>query len=567
MQTVSYFSDVYGPRMIGTPNYYNALLFAKSRLEEWGVATRTESFDESYRGWDFSDFKVKMTEPFYAPIDAFPLAYSSSTLNDQEGKLVFINTLQEGYNLKGKLGGKIIMLAGLYHPVKSIEEPMSQRLSEETLLRAKANPDPNDVLVGYHSRISYSGLLRLREETKQRMAIFFEYMKEEGAIAIIEPSDYPYGILHVDGNRAVPSLRLQSDIQPIASFVISNEDFGRLSRLRNLGYNPKLSVKLSSIFYNNPLYNQNLIADIEGSDPEFKDELVIIGAHLDSWHGGTGAVDNASNCAVMMEAMRILKATGIKPQRTIRLVLWGGEEHIFAGSEHYVDTHVGDIKTGEPKHEKPKISAYLNLDNGAGKIRGVYLMGNREIEPYFSEYLQPFPQSNTLTIQNANQTDHWLFDYQNIPAFQFIQDPLDYTSAIHHTTVDKYEYIPKKDQVYNAGLIAYVSYQIANEQHLMPRKAYNFLNPRKEGNATFMLHGFEKAKEVSLVGNFNNWDMFSLPMYPVEDGWEIKINLPKGKYYYKFVVDGTWTNDPETHVNELVNDGKGHGGLTIKYIK
>ena len=268
-----------------------------------------------------------------------------------------------------------------------------------------------------------------------------------------------------------------------------------------------------------------------------------------------------------MESIRILKQLNTKPRRTIRLVLWGGEEHIFAGSEFYIDSRIGDMNTGEPKSEKPKISAYLNLDNGAGKIRGIYLMGNQDIEPYFAQYLQPFPTSNNLTIQNANQTDHWLFDYHNIPAFQFIQDPLDYITAIHHTSADLYEYVPAEDQEYNADLVAYLALQIANEKYLLPRKPYNFIKPSKEGNITFYLNGFKDAKEVSVVGNFNNWDMFNLPMYKTENGWEMKLNLPKGKYFYKFIVDGYWTSNPKTPESELTKDGKGHGGLTVLYVE
>lgn len=567
METVSYFSDVYGPRFLGTPNYYNSLKYAKTKLEENGISTRLETFDRGYRGWDISSFNVELSFPNYAPINAYPLAFTKSTKKSQEGELVFIEKLQDAYDLKGKLKGKIILFKSLYYPVKSFEGLMTERLSDEILSRASANPDPNDVVIGYHSRISVPTLFERRENYKNRMTKFYEFLEQEGVIATIEPSDYPYGILHVDGNRAMPSFRKIDDIKPLASFTVSNEHFGRLLRFNNLGLNPKLKVELTSKFYSEPKYHQNLIAEISGTDPELKDELVIIGGHLDSWHSGTGAVDNAASCAMLMESMRILKALKVKPKRTIRLVLWGGEEQVFAGSEFYVDSRVGDMKTGKAKIEKPKISAYLNLDNGAGKIRGIYLMGNKDIEPYFAEYLQPFPTSNTLTIQNANQTDHWLFDYHNIPAFQFIQDPLDYISAIHHTNVDLYEYVPEEDQEFNADLVAYLALQIANESDLMPRKKYNFIAPNKKGNTTFRLEGFKDAKEVSVVGNFNNWDMFNLPMYKIDNGWEMKIDLPKGKYFYKFIVDGYWTANPATPENELAKDGKGHGGLTILYVE
>lgn len=567
METISYFSDVYGPRFLGTPKYYNSLKYAKEKLEESGISTRLETFDRGYRGWDISSFYVELSSPDYAPINAYPLAFTQSTNGSQEGELVFIEKLQDAYDLKGKLKGKIILFRSLYYPVKSFEGIVTERLSDEILTRAAANPDPNDVIIGYHSRVSVPTLFERREIYKNRMTTFYQFIEKEGVIATIEPSDYPYGILHVDGNRAMPSFRKIADIKPIASFTVSNEHFGRLLRLHNLELKPKLKVQLTSKFYSEPKYHQNLIAEIPGTDSELKDELVIIGGHLDSWHSGTGAVDNAASCAMLMESMRVLKKLNIKPKRTIRLVLWGGEEQVFAGSEFYVDSRIGDMKTGTSKSEKPKISTYLNLDNGAGKIRGIYLMGNKKIEPYFAEYLQPFPASNTLTIQNANQTDHWLFDYHNIPAFQFIQDPLDYISAIHHTNVDLYEYVPQDIQEFNADLVAYLTLQIANENDLLPRKPYNFIVPNRKGNTTFNLEGFKDAKEVSVIGDFNNWDMFSLPMYKTKDGWEMKIDLPKGKHFYKFIVDGNWTADPATSKSKLAKDGKGHGGLTILYVE
>ena len=567
MKNVSYFSDVYGPRLLGTPNYYNSILYAQNKLQEQSISTRLESFDRGFRGWDFTSFSVEQTEPNYSPVNAYPLAFTRSTKGESEGELVFIEMLKDAYDLEGKLQGKIIMFKGFYYPVKSREGILTERLSDEKLIRAVANPDPNDVVIGYHSRISVPGLFKRRQKTKEQMTEFFEFLEDEGVVATIEPSDYPYGILHVDGNRAMPSYRMAKDYKPLPSFTISNEHFGRLLRLKNLGLSPKLKVQLDSRYFEEPKYHQNLIAEIQGTDPNVKDELVIIGAHLDSWHAGTGAVDNAASCAMLMEVMLVLKKLNARPKRTIRLVLWGGEEHIFAGSEFYVDNRVGDMTTGKPKAEKPKISAYLNLDNGAGKIRGIYLMGNQAIEPYFAEYLQPFPNSNALTIQNANQTDHWLFDYHNIPAFQFIQDPLDYITAIHHTNADMYEYVPENDQEYNTDLVAYLVMQIANEDHLLPRKPYNNIQPSREGNETFQLKGFTDAEEVSVVGNFNNWDMFNLPMYKTKDGWEMKLNLPKGKYFYKFIVDGYWTSNPETPKHEIAKDGKGHGGLTILYVE
>jgi hypothetical protein len=565
METVSYLSDVYGPRLMGTPNYYRSVLYTRDRLAAWGLVTRLDTFDRDYRGWTAEDFSVRLTSPTVTPLTAHPLAFTTSTDGEREGELVFINTLLEAYALTGKLAGKIIMLHGLYRPVRSVDGPMSRRLNEEELRRAAANSDPNDIIIGYHSRISVPALFRLRQENKKRMADFFTFLEREGALAVVEPSDYPYKLLHADGNRAVPSFRFRTDIRPLTSFVLANEDFGRLLRLQQAGLKPTLSVSLAATYYEEPAYNVNLIAELPGTDPELADELVIIGAHLDSWHAGTGAVDNAANCGLLMEAMRLLRAVDAQPRRTVRLVLWGGEEQVFAGSDHYVRRRIGGKSATGTGKEYERISAYLNLDNGAGKIRGLYLMGNDGIRPYLAEYLQPYPASQTLTRQNANQTDHWLFDRYNIPAFQFIQDPLDYIAAIHHTNADVYEYVNPADQIYNAEVVAYLALQIANETHRMPRKPYQYTEPSTIGEDMFTLEGYRDAREVYLIGDFNNWDMYGLPMYSTDTGWEIRLDLPPGKHYYKFIVDGHWTADPATPPAELTRDGQGHGGLTVRY--
>ncbi|MFK7773228.1 MAG: M20/M25/M40 family metallo-hydrolase [Saprospiraceae bacterium] len=474
MRSVSYLSDVYGPRLLGTPKYYESVLWIKKQLEDWGIKNvELQSFDENHIGWAIEDFNLQLSEPSYAPLNAYPLAFSKSTNGVQEGTPVLINSFDEIYELEGNLKNKIVLVKGYYRPVSNIENKMSTRLDENTLTKAAANPDPNDLIIGYHSRRSTVDVFGMRARIKKRRTEFFTFCEAQGVIAVIEPSNFPYGILHADGNRTVPSFTKKEDLKPIASFVLSNEHFGRIVRLVDLGLTPKIKLNLKTKFFENPKYNVNLIAEIEGTDEKLKDELVIIGAHLDSWHAGTGAVDNASNCAVMMEVLRVIQNIGVKPKRTIRLILWGGEEQVFAGSRKYVNEFVGDFESGKTKSENKKITAYLNLDNGAGMIRGIYLNGNQEIASYFSEYLEPFEKSKTLTIQNANQTDHELFDHFNVPAFQFIQDPLDYMTAIHHTNMDVYEYVPSKDQEYNAKLIAYLSYKIAQEENPLPRKKYN----------------------------------------------------------------------------------------------
>ena len=566
--TLIYLSDVYGPRLMGTPNYYNSVKWIERELQDWGLESiYLENFDDDYIGWAVKDFEFAQIEPNYFYINAYPLAFSQSTKGTTVGEPLFINSFEEIYNYKGKLNGKIVFLNGYYRPVSNFFEPMSVRFDDNILNRAAANPDPNDVIVGYHSRRSTVDVFGFRARVKIERQEFFEFCKREEVVAIVEPSNFPYGILHADGNRTVPSLNREEDIRPIASFVMSNEHFGRIARLVSIGIKPRLRVGLTTELFREPEYNVNLIAEIPGSDPDLKDELVIIGAHLDSWHAGTGAVDNASNCSVLLEAMRALQLTDLKPKRTIRMILWGGEEQVFAGSKHYVSDRIGDFESGAIEIENKRVSAYLNLDNGAGMIRGIFLSGNEAAKPYFAHYFAPFDKSQTLTIQNANQTDHELFDYFNIPAFQFIQDPMDYMTAIHHTNMDLYEYVPIEDQNYNAKLLAYTAYKIAQEDDLIPRRRHHSTVANKEGNTTFQLSGYQDANQVYIVGNFNSWNMFGTPMYRTESGWECKLDLSAGKYFYKFIVDGQWTADPATPSKELTTDGRGHGGLTIKLVK
>ena len=568
MKSVSHLADVFGARLMGTPSYYQAALWAQMQLKTWGIEkTELQSFDKNHRGWEVTSFQMEMVEPTYSHIIAYPLAYTAATQGAVTGEVIYLPRTDSIYSMAGRLKNKILLLGNFYQPVSNVSQPFSQRLSTEQLEKAANNPDPNDVLIGYHSRRSTNQAIQRQNLRRQQLEKFFRFCQDQGILAIIEPSDFPYGILHADGNRAVPSYMRTNDIRPVASFVMANEHFGRLTRLLALGFKPQIKVNLSVKFYNEPKYNVNLIADIKGTDLALQDEIVMIGAHLVSWHAGTGAADNAAGCATMMEALRLIKALDLKPKRTIRLALWGGEEQIFAGSAAYVEQNVGDLINAKPQKEKTKISAYFNLDNGAGKIRGIYLMGNDMVKPVFAEYLKPFAGHNTLTLQYANQTDHELFDYQNIPAFQFIQDPLDYITAVHHTNVDLYEYVPEKDQKFNAEMIAYLAYQVAQREELLPRKKFNAPVPSLKGNTTFKLNGFLDAKQVSVVGDFNNWNMFGTPLSKTPNGWQCKIDLPKGKYVYKYIVDGHWTENPSTPPDKLVKDGKGHGGLTELLVK
>lgn len=559
-------SDVYGPRLLGTANYHNAAKWAKEQLKVFGADTAYfESFDKQHRGWNIQSFNMEMTYPGYMHIIAYPLAYTKGTPGTIEADVMYVENVDSLQNMSGKLKGKIVLLGQDFIPVRSSQEIRVEKISKELLQQAAGNPDPNDLLIGYHSRRSTNQAIQSQELRRTALKAFFQFCASEGVAALVEPSDYPYGILHADGNHHVPSYMKQGDIQPIASFVMANEHFGRLVRLIKAGMKPVVRFHLKTSFNYDPAFNVNVIGVLKGNDKQLSTQQVIIGAHLDSWHGGTGAVDNAAGCAVMMEAIRLLKVTGIKPRRSIKICLWGGEEQIFAGSRSYVEQYVGNLNNGHPQKDFPKISAYFNLDNGAGKIRGIYAQGNSKVKPIFEEYLLPF--SSTVTIQNTNQTDHELFDALNIPAFQFIQDPLNYISAVHHTNMDVMEYVDLTALKENAVIVAYLIYKVAMREDLMPRRDFISILPGIQGNTTFFLKGFNNARAVSLVSDFNNWNMFGTPLTKVEGGWVCKLDLAPGRYLYKYIVDGSWTADPSTPVEKLLKDGKGHAGLNELIVK
>ena len=222
----------------------------------------------------------------------------------------------------------------------------------------------------------------------------------------------------------------------------------------------------------------NVVAEIPGSDPALRDELVIIGGHLDEWHAGTGATDNASGCAVAMEAMRILMAIGAKPRRTIRVALWDGEEVDYSGSVHHVAEHFADLESMDLEPDHARLSAYFNYDSGTGRIRGVHLQGNEWVRPIFEAYLAPFHYlgAETVTTENTTGTDHMVFDAVGLPAFTFLQDPLDYTKLTHHTDQDVYDELVEEDLKQSAVIMASFAYHTAMRDELLPRKK---LPPRR----------------------------------------------------------------------------------------
>ena len=257
---------------------------------------------------------------------------------------------------------------------------------------------------------------------------------------------------------------------PPPKVALPPEPYTRLSRLVEKEIVVKVELNVEARFHDDDLDGLNVIAEIPGGKK--KDEIVMLGAHLDSWHAGTGATDNAGGCAIVLEAMRILKAADLKMDRTVRLALWGGEEQGLFGSRGYVKEHFADPVTMKLKREHARLSGYFNVDNGTGKIRGIYLQGNDMVRPIFKAWLAPFSDlgATTITIKNTGGTDHLSFDSVGLPGFQFIQDPLDYDTRIHHTNLDVYDHAQPSDMMQASAILASFVYNAATRPEMLPRE-------------------------------------------------------------------------------------------------
>jgi hypothetical protein len=391
---------------------------------------------------------------------------------------------------KGKLKGKIVLVSSL-RSLKVQEEPLAARFTDSTLNVMAQTPAGE---AGHHYDLS-PGDLRAMADYFNRQARRIRFLIDEGAAVMIDNSPQGSGgTLFVQGaNLALelsPDIRSMQDIfedkslQPyrqgaeaymLPQLTLSTEDYNRLLRMIKLGVTPRMSIEIRAEYHDANEMSYNTIAEIPGTDPELKDEIVMMGAHLDSWHSSTGATDNAAGCAVVMEAARIIQAAGLKPRRTIRVALWSGEEQGLLGSSQYVKQHFGHLSNGEviKVSEYDKLSAYYNLDNGTGRIRGIYMQGNKEVKPYFEEWLKPFHDldAKTLTLSNTGGTDHLPFDAIGLPGFQFIQDEIEYMTRTHHSNQDNFDRIQADDLKQAAIIMAAIAYQTAMVDDKMPRKA------------------------------------------------------------------------------------------------
>jgi carboxypeptidase Q len=470
MDYAFHLTDVSGPRLTGSPGFMRAANWAKDELIKLGlVNARVEPYGDFGRGWEQVKCYVAMTVPYYQPLIAVPRAWTGSTPGDKPlvGEVVLIKAKDsvELQKYAGKLKGKIVMTWS-DAVLKPSFEPDAKRYTELELNKMAAQT------AGPGARTP------LQLDSVQRAARMQSFLMQRRMNDLIS-KEKPALILAMnergtDGTIFVSSggsYAIDAEEAP-ASVMLSSDDYLRLQRLVNAGINVRLEADVKTKFSKDVVKGYNVIAEIPGTDPRLKDEIVMLGGHLDSWHGATGATDNAAGCAVMMEAVRIIQTMNEKPKRTIRIALWGGEEQGLLGSRAYVKENFADPAKMELKPEHGKVSAYYNLDNGTGKIRGIYLQGNQEAGPIFSQWLKYFgdPDAITVTISNTGGTDHQSFDAVGIPGFQFIQDVIEYNTRTHHTNMDTYDHLVPEDLKQASQIIAYFVFNTAQRDEMIPRK-------------------------------------------------------------------------------------------------
>jgi len=519
MQTLSYLTDVIGPRLTASPNMKRANLWTRDQLTKWGLQNaHLEAWGPFGRGWSLKRFSAQVVEPQAIPLIAYPKAWSPGFAPPVTAEVVYIDAKTEAEldKFKGKLNGKIVLTAPM-REVSAHFDAQGKRLDEKALLALADAPEPR---AGGNNRGNFGGANRAAFDFVNAKLRFFQ---QEGAALLIDPSRGDGGTIFVqsasvpapprDPNAPAPAFGGGTPVYDKSApkvtpqLVLAIEQYNRLVRMLQAGEAVKMTVDLAVAFQDDDLMSYNTVAEIPGTD--LKDEIVMLGGHMDSWHSGTGATDNGAGVSVAMEAVRIIQALGLKPRRTIRIALWSGEEEGLLGSRNYVTEHFGSLQAAPTspvssgsgngsgmgngngagpnnapqaqnnapmmlvkKADWEKLSGYFNLDNGTGKIRGVYLQGNEAIRPLFREWLAPFKEmgATTLSISNTGGTDHLSFDRIGLPGFQFIQDEIEYDTRTHHSNQDVFDRIQGDDMKQAATIMAAFVYNTAMRDEKLPRK-------------------------------------------------------------------------------------------------
>jgi carboxypeptidase Q len=460
MEVMGYLTDVYGPRLTNSPNIREAADYALKTLQGYRLSNvHEETWGPFGRGWSNELFEANEIAPRQFPLIAFPKAWTPGTNGPVTADAIYAKLEKEEDFawFRGKLRGKFVLTAPLRAAEPQWDAP-AHRLTEQELATL-GEPRPPQAPPDKET------LERLRKQ-QEFNAKLVKFLTDEGAVAWLEPSPHDGGIITVQAGGA----RDPKDPPVLPRLAVDVENYERIFRTLEKNIPVTLRINIANKFYDDNLDSFNIVAEIPGADKA--DEVVMLGAHFDSWAAGTGATDNAAGSVVMMEAMRLLKACNAKMRRTVRLALWTGEEEGLLGSRAYVQQHFADKGSMSVKPDHAKLSVYFNVDNGTGKIRGIYLQGNDAVKPIFEKWMEPFRADGmtTLSPRGTGGTDHVSFDEVGLPGFQFIQDPIDYDTRTHHTNMDVYERIQPADLKQMAVIVASFAYQTANAEELLPRK-------------------------------------------------------------------------------------------------
>lgn len=479
-EILSWLTDVYGPRLTGSQEHVAAAQWAKNKFAEMGMENaHLESWGPFGRGWRLKKYSAHLIGRQIQPLISYPKAWSPGLgSKDVEAEVIYLyaDSIEQLADFKGKLKGKFVLI-GQPGQIKAYFAPPATRYTDSSLLQmANADVQESRRRGGRTQGASPAALfvyerwqMLMKENVAAVLTSSPTQRSEGGGVSVMGATvpmhpDTPYtSVNRVSSYHAKAPKNLPAQIE------LGNEAFNRIVRMIQKGEKVKVAMTLDVEWTSQKDDSSyNVIAEIPGTD--LNDEVVMIGAHLDSWHGGQGATDNGTGVTAVMEAMRILKASGAKPRRTIRAALWSGEEQGLLGSNAYVKKHFGVKDTLKPAAEK--FSAYFNNDNGTGKVRGIYMQGNEALRTMFRSWLKPFNDlgASTVTPLSTGSTDHQPFDAAGIPGFQFIQDPIEYGTRTWHTTMDVFDRAQEDDMKQAAILMAAFAYNSAMRDEKFPRK-------------------------------------------------------------------------------------------------
>ena len=511
-------SDGIGPRLTGSPNMAKANAWTRDTLTKLGMSNaHLEDWGEFGMGWQQINTWARMVSPDPEPLWLQAAPWSPATAGPVKGDVVYLDLATAAPDvldkLKGTLAGKIVLL-GAMRPTPDITEPLFTRYTDAELAEMEKYPS-NEGRRGA-PQVNIAQLIADRTRVQRLRAAALKMFASEGVLAIIIPSrdggnGGGTGVIFDDNgaNLAQSAQKLENKVA-IPNAVMMIEHYNRLARMSMAKVPLTLEVNIETKFTGDHEHGFDTVAEIPGTDPKLKDQVVMVGGHLDSWISGTGATDNGAGSIVAIEAMRILKALGVEPRRTLRIALWSGEEEGLFGSQGYVKQHFGTFAEvpaegpgGRPGRgpltttkEWETLDAYYNLDNGTGKVRGVYTQENWAIAPIFKQWIAPLADLgvSTISYRNTGGTDHLSYDAVGLPGFQYIQDPMDYETRTHHSDMDTYDRLHAADLAQAAVVEAIFLYNTSQRDEMMPRKP--FPHPELERQKTAPIKGiYPGAKE------------------------------------------------------------------------